>query len=56
MAQLLSILMVVNMAGAILIVPSWFSILRPGFFAASLSEEVEPQKVGAERPVATERT
>jgi predicted RND superfamily exporter protein len=53
MAQLLSILMVVNMAGAILIVPSWFSILRPTFFAASLSREVEPQEVGAERPVAT---
>jgi predicted RND superfamily exporter protein len=55
MAQLLAILMVVNMAGAILIVPSWFSILRPGFFAASLSREVEPQEVGAERQMATGR-
>jgi acyl carrier protein len=55
MAQLLSILMVVNMVGAILIVPSWFSILRPAFFAASLSREVEPQEVGAERQMATGR-
>jgi acyl carrier protein len=55
MAQLLSILMVVNMAGAILIVPSWFSILKPSFFAASLTKESEPQEVGAERQVAAGR-
>ena len=41
MAQLLSILMVVNMVGAIFLVPSLFSILRPKFFAASLKEIVE---------------
>ncbi len=46
MAQLLSILMVVNMAGAILLVPSWFSILKPGFFAPSLVVEQEPQDKG----------
>ncbi len=54
MARLLSILMVVNMVGAILLVPSWFSILRPRFFAASLSAQPEQQsEVGAERRVAT---
>jgi predicted RND superfamily exporter protein len=53
MAQLLSILMVVNMVGAILLVPAWFSILRPGFFAASLSREAEQQKVEAEPAVAS---
>jgi predicted RND superfamily exporter protein/acyl carrier protein len=54
MARLLSILMVVNMVGAILLVPSWFSILRPGFFAASLSARTEQQnEVEAERRVAT---
>jgi hypothetical protein len=40
MAQLLSILMVVNMLGGIVLVPALFSIFRPKFFAASLSEEV----------------
>jgi hypothetical protein len=40
MAQLLSILMVVNMLGGIVLVPTLFSIFRPRFFAASLSEEV----------------
>ena len=54
MAWLLVILMVVNMVGAILLVPSWFSILRPGFFAASLSAQTEQQdEVEAERRVAT---
>jgi predicted RND superfamily exporter protein len=40
MAQLLSILMVVNMLGGIVLVPALFSIFRPRFFAASLSDEV----------------
>jgi hypothetical protein len=41
MAQLLSILMFVNMVGGIFIVPSLFSILRPRFFAASLAKSGE---------------
>jgi hypothetical protein len=44
MAQLLSILMVVNMIGAIFLVPCLFSILRPKFFAASLSDASERQE------------
>jgi hypothetical protein len=52
MAQLLSILMVVNMLGGIVLVPALFSIFRPKFFAASLSDEVgqrgtEPHPSGA---------
>jgi predicted RND superfamily exporter protein len=43
MAQLLSILMVVNMIGAIFLVPSLFSIFRPRFFAASLTTASEQQ-------------
>jgi predicted RND superfamily exporter protein len=43
MAQLLSILMVVNMAGAIFLVPAVFSIIRPKFFAASLKSDEDPQ-------------
>jgi hypothetical protein len=39
MAQLLSILMVVNMLGGIVLVPALFSIFRPKFFSSSLSEE-----------------
>jgi hypothetical protein len=54
MAQLLSILMVVNMLGAILLVPAWFSVLKPRFFATSLSSEVEQQKLETERQVAAE--
>jgi len=54
MAQLLSILMVVNMIGAIFLVPSLFSILRPKFFAASLSEASERQDKEVEtEPLAT---
>jgi hypothetical protein len=55
MARLLSILMVVNMIGAILLVPACFSILRPAFFAASLVAETEPHEVETERQVATGR-
>jgi predicted RND superfamily exporter protein len=39
MAQLLSILMVVNMLGAITIVPTFYSVLRPKVAMALLSEE-----------------
>jgi predicted RND superfamily exporter protein len=53
MAQLLSILMVVNMIGAIFLVPALFSILRPRFFATSLQavkeqpvEEAETVRAG----------
>jgi hypothetical protein len=53
MALLLSILMIVNMLGAILLVPALFSILRPAFFAASLSQETEQPKVETARQVAT---
>ncbi len=55
MAQLLSILMFVNMLGAIFIVPSLFSILRPTFFAASLARTGEARSVAAqpEKPTAT---
>ena len=42
MAQLLAILMVVNMLGGIVLVPALFSIFRPRFFASSLSDEVAP--------------
>ena len=45
MAFLLSILMVVNMLGAIFIVPSFFSIIRPRFFAASLKHQTEQQTI-----------
>jgi predicted RND superfamily exporter protein len=53
MALLLSILMIVNMLGAILLVPALFSIVRPAFFAASLSEQTEQPKVETARQVAT---
>jgi predicted RND superfamily exporter protein len=39
MAQLLSILMVVNMLGAITVVPTFYSVLRPKVAMALLSEE-----------------
>jgi len=39
MAQLLSILMVVNMLGAITVVPTFYSILRPRVATALLSDE-----------------
>lgn len=57
MAQLLSILMVVNMVGAIFLVPSLFSILRPKFFAASLSGPSEQQEKEVETaPMAATKT
>lgn len=57
MAQLLSILMVVNMIGAIFLVPCLFSILRPKFFAASLSGASEQQDKEVETsPLAVSKT
>jgi predicted RND superfamily exporter protein len=53
MAQLLSILMVVNMLGGIVLVPALFSIFRPKFFAASLSDEVAQLNEQTEPRVAT---
>ncbi|MFQ5699929.1 MAG: RND family transporter [Myxococcota bacterium] len=54
MAQLLVILMVINMLGGIVLVPAMFSIFRPKFFAASLSEEVGQPNQETEPRVATE--
>jgi len=49
--------MVVNMVGAIFLVPCLFSILRPRFFAASLSEVSEPHDREVETsPVAVGET
>ena len=53
MAVLLVILMVVNMLGAILVVPACFSIVRPRFFAASLTRRPEQPNIEMERPSAT---
>ena len=39
MAQLLTLLMIVNMLGAIIIVPTFYSILRPRVATALLSDE-----------------
>ena len=39
MAQLLSILMVINMLGAITVVPAFYSILRPRVATALLTDE-----------------
>ena len=39
MAQLLVILMVINMLGAITVVPAFYSILRPKVATALLTEE-----------------
>jgi uncharacterized membrane protein YdfJ with MMPL/SSD domain len=39
MAQLLSILMVINMLGAITVVPTFYSILRPKVAMALLTDE-----------------
>lgn len=51
MAQLLSILMFVNMLGAIYLVPACFSIFRPKFFAASLSEVTQQHHLGNSEPL-----
>ena len=39
MAQLLTILMVINMLGAITIVPAFYSIVKPKFARALLEEK-----------------
>ncbi len=52
MAQLLSILMVINMLGAITVVPAFYSILRPKVATALLSEEQrEAIRIQKEREV-----
>jgi len=49
MAQLLTILMVVNMLGAITVVPAFYSILRPKVATALLSEEeIESMRIQKE--------
>ena len=56
MAQLLSILMFVNMLGAIFFVPALFSIIRPAFFAASIAGAGEAQPAAPaeiEKPTAS---
>jgi predicted RND superfamily exporter protein len=52
MAQLLSILMGVNMLGSIFLVPACFSIVRPKFFSASLAGGGEQHEVSGEQPKA----
>jgi predicted RND superfamily exporter protein len=45
MAQLLTILMIVNLIAAVTVVPSLFSIIRPAFFASSLAgDEAQPKE------------
>jgi predicted RND superfamily exporter protein len=53
MAQLLVILMIVNLFGGVVLVPAAFSILRPRFFATSLVKEPEQQNIEAERRAAS---
>ncbi len=48
MAQLLMILMVINMIGAITMVPAFYSIIRPGYAQALLHEEHAPKRDGEE--------
>jgi predicted RND superfamily exporter protein len=53
MAQLLSILMVINMLGAITVVPAFYSILRPKVATALLSDEQrEAIRIQKEREIA----
>ncbi len=53
MAQLLSILMVINMLGAITVVPAFYSILRPKVATALLTDEQrEAIRIQKEREVA----
>jgi uncharacterized membrane protein YdfJ with MMPL/SSD domain len=52
MAQLLSILMVINMLGAITVVPAFYSILRPKVATALLTDEQrEAIRIQKEREV-----
>jgi predicted RND superfamily exporter protein len=50
MAQLLSILMVINMLGAITVVPTFYSILRPKVATELLREEQEHEHPGGSSP------
>jgi hypothetical protein len=50
MAQLLSILMVINMLGAITVVPTFYSILRPRVATRLLEEEEAAGHIHHERP------
>jgi hypothetical protein len=53
MAQLLTILMAVNLLGGIFLVPACFSIVRPkSFFAASLAEASEQHDMSSPQPKA----
>ena len=53
MAQLLSILMGVNLLGGILLVPACFSIVKPRkFVSASLVEATEQQEMSGSQPTA----
>ena len=52
MAQLLSILMGMNMLGAIFLVPACISIVRPKFFAASRDEASEQHEMSGSQPKA----
>jgi hypothetical protein len=53
MAQLLSILMVINMMGAITVVPAFYSILRPKVATALLTDEQrESIRIQKEREIA----
>ena len=53
MAQLLSILMVINMLGAITVVPAFYSILRPKVATALLTDEQrEAIRIQKEREIA----
>jgi predicted RND superfamily exporter protein len=54
MAQLLSILMIVNMLGAIMLVPALFSIIRPSFFSASLAGEQAQPNVETSKKAASD--
>ncbi|MDX1649712.1 MAG: MMPL family transporter, partial [Myxococcota bacterium] len=49
MAQLLVILMVINMIGAVTIVPAFYSIIKPKF-ATRLLEEEQARAAGAAEP------
>ena len=52
MAQLLSILMVINMLGAITVVPAFYSIIRPSVATALLTDD---QRAAIQRQKEAER-
>ncbi len=53
MAQLLTILMIVNLIAAVTVVPAMFSIFRPTFFATSLAGEKAQPNVETDKKAAT---